>query len=68
MIAISILSALWRIRIRSLWKHSDGRDWLWGNLGFALMGGAILTNSLINFLLLGRAVSPAGGAGASEKD
>ena len=45
------------MRIRSLWKHSDGRDWLWGNLGFALMGGAMLSNSLINFILLGKAVS-----------
>ena len=26
-----ILSALWWIRIRGLWKLPDGRDWLWGN-------------------------------------
>ena len=45
----SILSALWWIRIRGLWKLPDGRDWLWGNLGLALMGGAMLSKSLIQF-------------------
>jgi hypothetical protein len=28
-----------------LWKLSDGRDWLWGNLGLALMGGVMLSNA-----------------------
>ena len=55
MIAVSILPALWTIRIRGLWKLPDGRDWLWGNLTRALMGRAMLSNSLVNFLLLGRA-------------
>ena len=27
----------------------DGRDWLWGNLGLALMGGAMFSKSLIQF-------------------
>ena len=31
--------------IKGLWKHSDGRDRLWGNLGLALM--AMLSKSLI---------------------
>ena len=30
---ISILSTLWWIRIRGLWKLPDRWDWLWGNLG-----------------------------------
>ena len=32
----------------------DGRDWLWGNLGLAPVGKAMLRKS--NFLLLGGAV------------
>ena len=31
-ILIFILSALWWIRIRGLWKLPDGKDWLWGKL------------------------------------
>ena len=27
----------------------DGRNWLWGNLGLALMGRAMLSKSLIQF-------------------
>ena len=27
----------------------DGKDWLWGNLRFALMDGAMLSKSLIQF-------------------
>ena len=38
-----------RIRIRSLWKLPDGRDWLRGKLGLVLMGGDMLSNSLIQF-------------------
>ena len=38
---VFILSALWWVRIRGLWKLPDGRDWLWGRLGLVLMGGAI---------------------------
>ena len=41
------LSALWRIRIKGLWKLPDGRDWLWGKLGLVLMDGAMLSKSLI---------------------
>ena len=53
---VFILSALWWIGIRGLWKLPDGRDWLWGKLGLVLMGGAMLTKSLIQFLLVGGAV------------
>ena len=31
-IVVFILSALWWIKIRGLWKLPDGRDWLWGKL------------------------------------
>jgi len=37
------------MRIRGLWKLPDGRDWLWGKLGFALVGKAMLSKSLIQF-------------------
>ena len=36
-------------KVRGLWKIPDGRDWLCGNLGLALMGGAMLSKSLIQF-------------------
>ena len=32
-----------------LWKLPDGRDWLRGKLGLVLMGGALLSKSLIWF-------------------
>ena len=38
-----------KIRIRGLWRLPHGRDWLWKNLGLVLMGGAMLTKSLIQF-------------------
>ena len=38
---IFILSALWWIRVRGLWKLHFGRDWLWGDLHLAFMGGAV---------------------------
>ena len=41
------LSALWWIRIRGLWNLPDGRDWLRGKLGLVLMGGTMLSKSLI---------------------
>ena len=44
---VFILSALWGTRIRGLWKLPDGGDWLWGKLGLVLMGGAMLSKSLI---------------------
>ena len=34
---------------RDLGELPDGRDWLWGNLGLVLMGGATLSKSLIQF-------------------
>ena len=43
------LSALWRIKTSGLWKLPDGRDWLRGRLGLVLMGGAMLSISLIQF-------------------
>ena len=39
-IVIFILSSLWWMRIRGLWKVPDGRDWLWGKLGLTLVGKA----------------------------
>ena len=43
---------LWWIRIRGLWKLPDGRDWLWGKLGFILMGGAMLSSVPVQFSYL----------------
>ena len=57
-IVVFILSALLWIRIRELWKLPDGRQWLWGKLGLVLMGGAMLSNTESNFLLMGEAVFP----------
>jgi len=34
---------------KRLWKLPDGRDWLWGKLGLALVGKAMLSKSLIQF-------------------
>ena len=42
-------SAFWWKRIRGWCKLPDGRDWLWEKLGLVLMGGAMLTKSLIQF-------------------
>ena len=39
-------------------KLPDGSDWLWGNLGLVLMGGAILSKSLIQFSVDGWACVP----------
>ena len=55
---VFILSALWWIRIRGLCKFPDGRDWLWGELGLALMGGAMLSKPLIQFSVDGRGCVP----------
>ena len=46
---VSILSALWRIKIRGLWKLPDGRTDCGEKLGLVLMGGAMLSKSLIQF-------------------
>ena len=48
-ILVFTLFALWGIRIKSFWKVSDGRDWLWWDLGLALMSGARLSKYLIQF-------------------
>ena len=45
----SFLSALWWMRIRGLWKFPDRKDWLWVELGLALVGKAMLNKSLIQF-------------------
>ena len=37
-----------------MWKLPGGRNWLWGNLGLVLMGGAVLSKSLIHFYVDGR--------------
>ena len=58
MIVVFILSALcWR-RIKGLQKLPDGKEWLWGNLGLALMGRAMLSKSLIQFSVDWRACVP----------
>ena len=57
-IVVFILSSLWGIRIRGLWTLPNGRDWLWGKLGLVLMGGAMLSKSLIQFSVWGNAVIP----------
>ena len=55
---VFILSAFWWRRIRSLWKLSDGRDWLRGKLDLLLMGREMLSKSLIQFSVLGRGCVP----------
>ena len=55
---VFILSALWGIRIRGLWKLPEGRDWLRGKLGLVLTGGAMLSKSLIQFSVDGRGCVP----------
>ena len=46
---VFILSALWWIQIRGLWKITDGTEWLWGKLGLILMGGAVHSKFLTQF-------------------
>ena len=36
-----------------MWKLPDGRYWLWGKLSLTLMGGAMLSKSLIQFSVEG---------------
>ena len=52
------LSALWWRRINGLWDLPDGRDWLRGKLGLVLISRAMLSKTLIQFLLMGGAVFP----------
>ena len=54
-------------RIRDLWKLPDGRDWLWGNLGLALMGRPMLSKSLIQFSLDGWGCLASGQTGGNGK-
>ena len=49
---------LWWRRIRGSWKFPDGRDWLRGKLGLFLMGGAMLSKSLIQFSVDGQGCVP----------
>ena len=49
---------LWWRRIRGLWKLPDGRGWLRGKLGLVLMGGAMLSKSLIQFSVDGWSCVP----------
>ena len=58
MILVFSLSALWWRRIRGLLKLPDGRDWLRGKLGLVLMGGAMLSKSLIQFSVDGWSCVP----------
>ena len=44
-----LLSAFWWMTIRGLCKLPDGRHQLWGKLGLALVGRAMLSKSLIQF-------------------
>ena len=58
MIVVFILSALWRIRIRGLWKLPGERNWLWVKLGLVLMDGAMLSKFLIQFSVDGWSCIP----------
>ena len=51
-------SALWWRKLRGLWKLTDGRDWLRGNLVLIQIGGAMLSKSLIQFSVDGRGCVP----------
>ena len=58
MIVFISLSAFWWRMIKGLWKLTCGRDWLRGQLGLVLIGGAILSKSLIQFSLDGWSCVP----------
>ena len=45
---------------RGLCKLPDGRDWWWGKLGLALVGRALLSKVLVQYLLMGRVALPSG--------
>ena len=57
-IVVFILFSLWWMRVRGLCKHPDWRDWLWGKLGLALVGRAMLSKSLIQMSVDAWAVLP----------
>ena len=44
--------------MRGLWKPPDGNDWLRGKLGLVLVGGALLSKSLIQFSVDGWSCVP----------
>ena len=41
-------------------KLPDGRDWWWGKLGLALVGRALLSKVLVQYLLMGRVALTSG--------
>ena len=49
---------IWWMSIRGLWKLHDGRNWLLGKLGLALVGRTVLSTSLIQLSVMGGAVFP----------
>ena len=53
-----LLSARSWVRIRGLCKLPDGRDWLWGKLGLALVGRARLSKSSAQFSTNGWGCAP----------
>ena len=53
-----LLSVLWWVRLSSLCKLLDGRDWLGGKLGLALVGRALLRKAFIQFSANSGAVLP----------
>ena len=50
---VFFLSAPWWRRIRGFWRLPDGRDWLRGKLSLVLIGGALLSKTLIQFSVEG---------------
>jgi len=46
------------MRISGLWKLLDGRHWLWGKLGLALVYRTMLSKSLIQFSAHGWVCAP----------
>ena len=57
-IMVFILSALWWIKIRGLWKLPDRRDWLRGKQDLILMGMAMLSKSSVWFFIDRRGCVP----------
>ena len=49
-----LLSAFWWISIKGLWKHLDGRDWLWGKLGLILVGSSVQSLSHVQLFVTPR--------------
>ena len=58
MTVVFILSALWWIGIRGLWKLPEGRDWLWGKPDVVLMGRAMFSKSLTLISVYGQSCIP----------